>query len=154
MRPDAPGWLRTMALISGSGLAHVRPTVTDVARSRAFCDEVFGWPIAVDASSSAEEPGVKQSAEQFYGGTVYQTPQGTLFGLRPVGSVIFDSEHTGLDHVSFAVASRADLEAAATALAGAGIMHGEIIDWPTPASQSSRFQDPDDINIELTAPMA
>ena len=29
---------------------------------------------------------VKNSAEKFYGGTVYQTPQGTLFGLRPVGS--------------------------------------------------------------------
>jgi glyoxylase I family protein len=142
-----------VALISSSGFAHVRLTVTDIARSKAFYDEVFGWPTAVDASSSADEPGVKQSAEQFYGGTVYQTPQGTLFGLRPVGSVTFNSEHTGLDHVSFAVASRPDLEAAASALAGAGITHGEIIDLADAGIAILSFQDPDDINIELTAPL-
>lgn len=143
-----------MALISSSGFAHVRLTVTDIVRSKAFYDEVFGWPIAVDASSSAGEPGVKQSAEQFYGGTVYQTPEGTLFGLRPVGSATFDSEHTGLDHVSFAVDSRADLEAAAAALAGAGIAHGEIIDLTDAGIAILSFQDPDDINIELTAPLS
>ena len=62
--------------------------------------------MAIDASDSVDEPGVKDSAEKFYGGTVYQTPQGTLFGLRPVGSAEFDSTRTGLDHVSFAVSSR------------------------------------------------
>ena len=72
-----------MALISSSGFAHVRLTVTDIDRSKAFYDQVFGWPIAVDASGSAGEPGVTESPEKFYGGTVYQTPQGTLFGLRP-----------------------------------------------------------------------
>ena len=105
-----------MALITSSGFAHVRLTVTDIARSKAFYDSVFGWPTAVDASDSVDEPGVTESPEKFYGGVVYQTPQGTLFGLRPVGSTGFDSERTGLDHVSFAVASRADLDSAAAAL--------------------------------------
>src|ERR1700712_4780648 len=116
-----------MALINSTGFAHVRLTVTDIGRSKAFYDQVFGWPTAVDASDSVNEPGVKDSPEKFFGGTVYQTPQGTLFGLRPVGASSFDSEHTGLDHVSFAVASRADLESAAVALTGAGIAHGQII---------------------------
>src|SRR4051812_5057626 len=105
-----------MALVESSGFAHVRLTVTDIKRSKAFYDQVFGWPTAVDASASVDEPGVRESAEQFFGGTVYQTPQGTLFGLRPVGSTGFDPDHTGLDHVSFAVASRTDLESAASAL--------------------------------------
>jgi hypothetical protein len=67
---------------------------------------LFGWPIAIDASDSVDEPGVTESAEKFYGGVIYQTPQGTLFGLRPVGDTGFHSTRTGLDHVSFAVANR------------------------------------------------
>jgi glyoxylase I family protein len=142
-----------MALITSSGFAHVRLTVTDIARSKAFYDQVFGWPVAIDTSDSVDEPGVRESPEKFYGGTIYQTPQGTLFGLRPVGGETFDSGKTGLDHVSFAVESRAELEAAVKALDGAGITHGEIIDLGG-AGQILSFQDPDDINIELTAPPA
>ena len=108
--PDAPGYRTYMAHIDSSGFAHVRLTVTDIARSKDFYDAVFGWPVAIDASDSVNEPGVTESAEKFYGGAVYQTPQGTLFGLRPVGSGEFDSTRTGLDHISFSVSSRADLE--------------------------------------------
>jgi glyoxylase I family protein len=81
-----------------------------------------------------DEPGVTESAEKFYGGVIYQTPQGTLFGLRPVGDTGFHSTRTGLDHVSFAVADRSALESAEKALTEAGIPHGEI-------------------NIELSAPL-
>jgi glyoxylase I family protein len=140
-----------MALVRSSGYAHVRLTVTDIARSKAFYDEVFGWPAAVDASSKVDEPGVTESQEDFYGGVVYSTPQGALFGLRPVGTQRFDSEHTGLDHVSFAVESRADLDAALAALDGAGIAHGEIVELSDAGMAILSFQDPDDINVELTA---
>lgn len=142
-----------MPLVNSSGLAHVRLTVTDIARSKAFYDQVFGWPAAVDQSGSVDEPGVKESPEKFYGGTVYQTPQGTLFGLRPVGSEAFDDEHTGLDHVSFAVAARSDLDDAAAALSGAGIEHGEVNELTDAGIAILSFQDPDDINVELTAPL-
>jgi catechol 2,3-dioxygenase-like lactoylglutathione lyase family enzyme len=142
-----------MALISSSGFAHVRLTVTDIGRSKAFYDRVFGWPAAIDESASVDEPGVRSSQERFYGGTVYQTPQGTLFGLRPVGSTPFDSAQTGLDHVSFVVESRADLEAAAAALDDAGIEHGEVTDLRDAGLAILSFQDPDDINVELTAPL-
>lgn len=142
-----------MALINSSGFAHVRLTVTEVRRSKAFYDQVFGWPTVVDTSGSVDEPGVKDSPAKFYGGTVYQTPQGTLLGLRPAGSSGFDSERTGLDHISFAVASRWDLEGAAAALAGAGIEHGEVIDLTDAGIAILSFQDPDGINLELTAPL-
>lgn len=142
-----------MALIHSSGFAHVRLTVTDIARSKGFYDRLFGWPTAVDNSARVNEPGVRDSAEEFFGGTVYQTPQGTLFGLRPGGSTGFDADATGLDHVSFAVDSRDDLEAARAALAEAGIEHGEIIDLEDAGMAILSFQDPDDINVELSAPL-
>lgn len=142
-----------MPLVESSGFAHVRLTVTDIERSKAFYDRVFGWPTVLDASASVNEPGVRESAEQFYGGVVYQTPQGTLFGLRPVGEARFDSQHTGLDHVSFAVGSRADLDTAAAALADADIPHGEIVELTEAGIAILSFQDPDDINVELTAPL-
>jgi glyoxylase I family protein len=142
-----------MPLVSSSGFSHVRLTVTDIARSKEFYDRVFGWPVAVDNSGAVDEPGVRESAAAFYGGVVYQTPEGTLFGLRPVGSARFDADHTGLDHVSFAVASRADLESAAAALGEAGIEHGEVTDLGDAGIAILSFQDPDDINVELTAPL-
>lgn len=142
-----------MPLISSNGFAHVRVTVTDIRRSRAFYDQVFGWETAIDASEHVDEPGVRESQEQFYGGVVYQTPQGTLFGLRPVGSSTFDPDATGLDHVSFTVDSRTALEDAAAALTDAGIPHGEIIDLADAGIAILSFQDPDDINLELTAPL-
>ena len=109
--------------------------------------------MAVDQSGSVDEPGVTESAEQFYGGTVYQTPQGTLLGLRPVGADTFDPSRTGLDHVSFAVASRSDLVSAAAALDEVGIAHGDVIDLDDAGIAILSFQDPDDINIELAAPL-
>ena len=143
-----------MALIDSSGFHHVRLTVTDIARSKKFYDEVFGWPVAIDASDSVNEPGVTESPEKFYGGVVYQTPQGTLFGLRPVGDCEFDSTRTGLDHIGFAVADRAALEAAQSALREAGVTHGDVVDLTDAGIAILSFQDPDDINVELTAPLS
>jgi glyoxylase I family protein len=142
-----------MSLVNSSGFAHVRLTVTDIARSKAFYDQVFGWPAAIDTSGDVEAPKETGEPSNFYGGTIYQTPEGTLFGLRPVGSAQFDSERTGLDHVSFAVESRDELVSALKALDEAGIAHGDIIDLDDAGLAILSFQDPDDINIELTAPL-
>jgi len=142
-----------MALVSSSGFAHVRLTVTDIGRSRAFYDRVFGWPVAVDTSAQVNEPGVRESPEQFYGGVVYQSPSGALFGLRPVGGQPFDSEHTGLDHVSFMVESRDALVGAQQSLDEAAIAHGEVIDLADAGIAILSFSDPDGIHLELTAPL-
>jgi glyoxylase I family protein len=68
-----------------------------------------------------------------------------------VGQSEFDSTRTGLDHVSFAVSARSDLESAKKAVSNAGILHGEIKDLD---DAGMAIQDPDDINIELTAPLS
>ena len=57
-----------MALVDSSGFDHVCITVTDIERSKAFYDQVFGWPTAVDASDRAGEAGIESSPEKFYGG--------------------------------------------------------------------------------------
>ena len=79
-----------MPLVTASDYAHVRLTVTDVERSKAFYDQLFGWPVAIDAREHLGEDGVADDPDRFYGGVVYQMPGGTLFGLRPVGGDGFD----------------------------------------------------------------
>ncbi len=142
-----------MSLINSSGFAHVRLTVTDIARSKKFYDQVFGWPVAVDRSADVDDPEVNASPADFYGGTVYQTPSGALFGLRPVAPAgqRFDSEGTGLDHVSFQVGSRDELVAAQQALDEAGIEHGEVTDLSDAGMAILSFEDPDGVQLELTA---
>jgi catechol 2,3-dioxygenase-like lactoylglutathione lyase family enzyme len=56
----------------------------------------------------------------------------------------------GLDHVSFAVSSRAALEEAAQRLDERGIPHGEVRDLPDFGIAILSFDDPDGI-LELTA---
>ncbi len=145
-----------MALVSCSSFAHVRLTVSDIERSREFYDRVFGWDAAIDTSSLVGEPGVTEDPERFYGGVVYAMPGGTLLGLRPVAPEEqgFDSTRTGLDHLSFLLDSRDDLVAAHQALEEAGVTHGEIIDLEAAGLSILSFQDPDDINLELTAPLS
>lgn len=142
-----------MPLVASSGYAHVRLTVTDIARSKAFYDAVFGWPVAIDASDRIAEPGITDSPADFYGGTVYQTPSGALFGLRPVApsGQRFDSEHTGLDHISFMVDSRSDLETAHAHFEREAIPHGEITDITDSGLAILSFSDPDGVHCELTA---
>lgn len=144
-----------MPIVESSGYAHVRLTVTDIARSKAFYDDVLGWPVAVDTSDRIDEPGVNESPADFYGGTIYQSPSGALFGLRPVADDgdRFDSERTGLDHLSFLVDSRDDLVAAARSFDAKGIEHGEVTDFAESGMAILSFSDPDGMHCELTAPL-
>lgn len=79
------------------------------------------------------------------------SPPPTVLGLRPVGNRRFDPDVTGLDHVSFAVASRAALEHALETLETAGIPHSQIVELTDEGIAVLSFRDPDDINLELTA---
>jgi glyoxylase I family protein len=131
--------------------AHVRLTVTDIARSRAFYDSVFGFTVAFEAPPEDADQETKDKLAFVFGGVIY-TFGGGVFGLRPVapGADRFDEDRVGLDHVSFAVASRADLEASARLLDELGIPHEDIKDIGP--SLILEFRDPDDIALELTAP--
>lgn len=145
----------SMAIVESSGVHHLRLTVTDIARSVAFYDSVFGWQKAVDASAHVDEPGVRDSQEHLYGGVVYVTGWGMLLGLRPVApsEQRFDSTHAGLDHLSFTVPTRQTLLAVRDKLDEAGIPHGEVHDLAGFGIAILSFSDPDGVHLELTAPL-
>jgi glyoxylase I family protein len=73
----------------------------------------------------------------------------------------FTENRIGLDHLSLSVASKADLQAAVGVLDAKGVSHGETC---TERSRSIKplepfgiavlaFRDPDNIQVELTAPL-
>lgn len=135
--------------IQTSGYAHVRITVRDIARSRAFYDSVFGFPVAFEVPTDADQA----TAEQLwflFGGVIYQIPGG-LFGLRPMapGDDAFDENRVGLDHLAFAVEGVGELEAAATLLDSLGVEHGPVKDIG--AGHLLEFRDPDGVALELFA---
>lgn len=134
--------------IAPSAYAHVRLTVTDIARSRAFYDSVFGLPVAFELPADADEA-TRQQLSFLYGGVIYALGD-SLLGLRPVASDTFDEDRVGLDHVSFSVASRADLDAAARLLDEQGVSHSGVKDIG--AGCILEFRDPDNIALELFAP--
>ncbi len=143
-----PTWDDATMPIKTSSINHIRLTVTDIDRSRAFYEGLFGWPIAIEMP--ANTPADDQARYAFlYGGVIYNLGH-TLLGLRPVSADSFDENRTGLDHLSLAVDSRAALEAAVELLDGRGIGHAGIKDIGD--GFILEFRDPDNIALELFAP--
>lgn len=134
--------------IPTTSFAHVRLTVTDIARSRAFYDEVFGLPVLYEVPENADEA-TKEQLSFLFGGVIYRLGD-SLLGLRPVGEDTFAEDRTGLDHVCFAVASRADLDDAAAMLDERGVANAGVKDIGV--GYILEFRDPDNIALELFAP--
>jgi glyoxylase I family protein len=128
--------------------AHVRLTVTDIEKSRKFYDDVFGLPVAFEVPPDADEQTREQLAFLF-GGVIYSLG-GSLLGLRPVADDSFNEDRTGLDHLSFALSSRAELDDAAGLLDRLGVTHEGVKDIG--AGYILEFRDPDNIALELFAP--
>jgi len=141
-----------MGVIDTTGIHHVRLTVTDLARSKAFYRDVLGFDVAAESAGSPDDPAVRADPLQLYGGVVFQT-NGMLFGLRPVADPAdrFVSERVGLDHLSFTVESRDALVAAREKLDAAGVTHGEVTDLAPFGIAILSFDDPDGVHLELTA---
>jgi len=124
---------------------HVRLTVADVERSRAFYTEVLGFAVVMELN-----PGVFLS-----NGSVGLGLGPAPDPSRAVSTDRFDENRVGLDHLSFGVGSRAELEDAARELETRGVPHGEITDLGAAFGLFIlAFRDPDNIQLELTAPYA
>ncbi|WP_375498482.1 VOC family protein [uncultured Jatrophihabitans sp.] len=138
-----------------TGINHLRLTVTDIARSKAFYVQVLGMDPVIDFSHQADEPGIREDRDRFYGGCVFSFGEQVL-GLRPVAQPgdTFDSTRVGLDHVSLSVASVDALNAAAKSLDDAGVTHGTVDVLEGAGIAILSIQDPDDINLELVAPVS
>jgi glyoxylase I family protein len=138
--------------IRTTGYSHVRLTVTDIDRSRAFYDLIFGLPVAYELPDGADEQ-AREHLSFLYGGVIYSYAGG-FFGLRPSAPAgdRFNEDRVGLDHVSFRVADPSELDIAADLLDAHGIAHSGIRDIGI--AKILEFRDPDGIALELTSPLA
>ena len=135
------------------GIHHLRLTVTDLDRSRAFYTSLLGFDVAVE-SPAADDPAAEAMNKILFGGVVMSRGN-LLMGLRPVAAAgdVFDEDRAGLDHVSFSVPDRAELDQAVILFDSHGVPHGEITALPSFGIYVLPFRDPDNIQLELTAPI-
>jgi glyoxylase I family protein len=135
---------------------HLRLTVTDVERSRQFYTGLLGFQVAMDAPPPPDDPHYDLTVDILQDGIVLANGD-LLIGLRPVDaertSEGFDPFRCGLDHISFAVPSMADLQAAARTFEEAGVDHADITELPPFGIAVLPFKDPDGVALELTAPL-
>jgi glyoxylase I family protein len=138
---------------------HLRLTVTDVERSRAFYTEVLGFEVAMDAPPPRDDEHHDTIVDSLQGGVILMHA-GMFVGLRPVDEARataadrFDPMRVGLDHLSFSVPTRADLDAAIRLLDERGVEHGPIRELAPLGLSFLAFFDPDGIALELSAPLA
>ncbi len=140
--------------LSDGPIHHLRITVTDITRSREFYTGLLGFQVAVE-SPPADDPSAEAVYPILWGGIVMASGN-LLLGLRPVAprSDRFDENRVGLDHLSFSVAGRADLEDALRLFDEQGVPHGEITRLEGFSIDILPFRDPDNVQLELTAPVA
>ena len=126
-------------------LTHVALTVRDLSVS------VPWYETLLDA-----KPVLDEDTDPDFHHTVYLIGNGNLLGLHqhetPAPEGDFSEYRVGLDHVSFGVANRAELEKWAQRLDELGIAHGGIKDATYGSGVS--FRDPDGIALEFFAPPA
>jgi glyoxylase I family protein len=69
---------------------------------------------------------------------------------RDGGQEVFDETRVGLDHLAFAVADRAELDAWSTRLTAAAVVHSPVAAANSiPGAAVFVFRDPDNIQLEL-----
>ena len=130
--------------VTVNGVNHLALTVKDANASREFYSKYLGFNHLTDL-----------------GAKVLMISGSLILALNPppdpaqaIPDDVFTEHRIGLDHLSFGVASRAEIEAAAKLFDENGISHGTINnlgEYGLPVTVMS-FRDPDNIQLELTAP--
>jgi glyoxylase I family protein len=141
-------------MIAIDGIHHLRLTVTDVARSREFYTSLLGFGVAAE-SPPPGDPAAEAMYPVLWGGIV-MIRGNLLMGLRPVAPPgdQFDENRVGLDHLSFHVETRAELDEAIRLFDQRGVPHGEIRTLEGFGICVLPFRDPDNIQVELTSPIS
>ena len=140
-------------MIPCGDIHHLRLTVTDVKRSREFYTGLLGFQVIVE-SPPPGDPAAAETFKVLFGGVVMMRGN-LIMGLRPMAPAAdrFDPDRAGLDHLSFSVPGRDDLEQAIGLFDQRGVTHGEITRLPSFGIDVLSFEDPDGIQLELTAPV-
>jgi glyoxylase I family protein len=131
--------------IKTKAVHHLTLTVSDLQRACEFYGEVLGFQVAVDLGYRY----IMSNGKALL--AISLPPDGN----KAVNSDLFNENRIGLDHVSFSVDSRADMEEALALLDQRGVEHGDIRDLgPDLGIYVMAFRDPDNIQLEITAPYA
>ncbi len=129
-------------MTSITGLSHVALTVSNLDRSQSWYERVL------NASTLFRARVDPYGFECAY---LSEPASGLLIGLTQHDDATnarhFDARTTGLDHLSFAVSERAELERWAEHLDRAGIAHNGVVDQPF--GTGLELQDPDGIALEF-----
>ena len=84
----APDLERSVPIPAPAGFSHVRLTVTDIARSRAFYEQVFGFPVAYEAPPEEADQATKDALGFLFAGSSTPSVPATCSDcdprLRPV----------------------------------------------------------------------
>ena len=127
-----------------SGIHHLGLTVRNVDASAAWYIDVLGFRRVGEFESPD-----RARRKVFLRHDGLQTRLG-LTQNRDGGQEVFDETRVGLDHLAFAVADRAELDAWSTRLAAAGVVHSPVAPANSiPGAAVLVFRDPDNIQLEL-----
>lgn len=128
-----------------SNVHHLALSVTDLARSIPWYQRVFGLDVVREATFAGWSTAVLASPR---GGD--SAPAISLYQHPGNNGEPFDEFVTGMDHVSFAVGSREELEAWRSHLDALGVDHSPLAE--DPFGMVLVFRDPDNIQLELVTP--
>lgn len=123
---------------------HLTLTVTDLKRSQEFFTGLLGFQVALEISPT------RVLLSNGSGIVVLTTPPDPS---QAIHDDRFSENRVGLDHASFNVSSRGELEQAVRLFDERDVPHGEIKDLGAALGlYVLAFRDPDNIQLELTAP--
>lgn len=131
-----------MNMIMTGAVHHIALTVTDSARSRDFYVNLLGFQVLAEFDTT----------RILSNGSLVLAVKPAPDPARAPKNDRFDENRVGLDHLSLSVASLDDLEKAVETLDERGIPHGEIEDLGAMGICTLAFRDPDNIQLELSAP--
>ena len=126
------------------GIHHLGLTVRNVDASAAWYTDVLGFRRVGEFESPD-----RARRKVFLRHDGLQTRLG-LTQNRDGGQEVFDETRVGLDHLAFAVADRAELDAWSTRLTAAAVVHSPVAPANSiPGAAVLVFRDPDNIQLEL-----
>ncbi|MYS80652.1 VOC family protein [Embleya scabrispora] len=130
-----------MSKPSFSGVHHVALNVRDLDASERWYAEVLDFTTLIPWDTDD------------FDRRIMRHPSGVVVALtrhrHTDAGTAFNERRTGLDHLAFTVATRAELDAWATRLTKAGVTHSGVAVTPSTGFTLIAFRDPDDIQLEM-----